>query len=223
MNIISRFCNNPFGFRKNILVALDRDGTLIHDDEGYFGKKDNWQEEVRFYEGVVGAIKTLNDFAYVIVATNQIGVARGFYGLERVKEINQFVGAFLRQEGARIDAWYFSPYVERNWAARNGLNSNSPWIVDNFPETRKPRIGMLKLAAEDLGKDLSFFKKIYTIGDSLDDLNMALNASGIGIFFANGENNHLIGQVKSLELANPGRIFLVDSLISAAEIIKSNK
>lgn len=81
---------------------------------------------------------------------------------------------------------------------------------------------MLKKACADFGKDFSFYKKIFVIGDSLDDLNMALNAGGIGIFFENGKNNHLIDEVKSLELANPGRIFRVDNLISAVEIIKKN-
>lgn len=213
--------NNEHPNPKNILVALDRDGTLIYDDEGYFGKSDNWQDQIRFYDGAVEMIKTLNSFARVIVSTNQIGVARGFYGPERVKEINQFIDAFLKEQGAEVDGWYFSPYVERSWAEKNGLDLNTPWVRDTFPETRKPEIGMLKLAAADFGKDLSFYKKIFVIGNSLDDLNMALNAGGIGVFFENEKNNHLIDQVKSLELANPGRIFCVDNLISAAEIIKS--
>jgi len=205
---------------KNILVALDRDGTLIYDDEGYFGRNDNWREKIRFYDGAAEMIKILNSFARVIVATNQIGVARGFYGPERVKEINQFLDTLLKEQGAKVDGWHFSPYVERSWAEKNKLDLNTPWVLDSFPETRKPRIGMLKQAAADFGKDFSFYKKIFVIGGSLDDLNMALNAGGIGVFFENRKNSHLIAKVKSLELANPGRIFRVDNLVSAAEIIK---
>ncbi len=211
--------NNHFKAAKNILVALDRDDTLIY-DEGYFGRSDNWREKIRFYDGALQAIKTLNSFAQIIVATNQIGVARGYYGPERVKEINQFLDAFLRGQGAEIDGWYFSPYVERSWAERNGLNLNTPWVLDRFPETRKPQIGMLKLAAADFGNPLSFYKGIFVIGGSLDDLNMALNAGGVGVFFKHEKNSYLANQVKSLELANPGRVFSVDDLVSAAEIIK---
>lgn len=221
LNLSSYFLNNNrSGAAKNILVALDRDGTLIYDEDGYFGKSDNWREKIRFYESAVQAIKIFNSFANVFVTINQIGVARGFYGLERVKEINQFIDAFLKEQGARVDGWYFSPYVERSWAEKNGLDLNTPWVLDSFPETRKPQIGMLKLAAADFGKDLSFYKKIFVIGDSLDDLNMALDAGGIGVFFENGKNNHLAASVKSLELANPGRIFCVNNLVSAAKITK---
>jgi D-sedoheptulose 7-phosphate isomerase len=209
------------GSDKNILVVLDRDNTLIYDDEGYFGRNDYWKEKVRLYDGAVEMVKTLNDFAQVVVATNQVGVARGFYGPERVKEINQFIDEVLRNQGAEVQGWYFSPYVERSWAEKNNLDLNSPWVLGSFPETRKPNIGMLKLAATDAGKDLSSYEKIFVIGNTLDDLNTALNAGGIGLFIKNRRNNHLTDKVKVLESNNPGRIFSADNLLSAAEIIKS--
>jgi len=208
--------------QKDILISLDRDGTLIYDEEGYFGKSDDWREKIKFYKGAIKVIKTLNNFASVIVTTNQIGVARGFYGPERVKEINEYLDKLIKKDGAKIDGWYFSPYIEKSWAEKNNLNLNSQWISDSFPETRKPETGMLKLAAADFGKDLSFYKKIFIIGDSLNDLKMGLNAGGIGIFFENKKNDHLIEQVKSLESANPGRIFRVDNLFSAVKIVKEN-
>jgi D-glycero-D-manno-heptose 1,7-bisphosphate phosphatase len=208
--------------KKGILVALDRDGTLIHDEDGYFGRKNNWKEDIKFYEGAAEAVKLLNNFARVVVTTNQIGVAKGFYGTDRVEEINKFIGDYFRKNGAVIDGWYFSPYVERKWAEQNGLDTNTPWVVDGFPETRKPKTGMLESAAKDLEKNLSSFKKIYVIGDSLDDINMALNASGSGILFLNDKNKNLTDSVKVLESANPGKVFYADSLVSAAKIIKLN-
>jgi D-glycero-D-manno-heptose 1,7-bisphosphate phosphatase len=201
-------------------VALDRDGTLIHDEEGYFGRKDDWKKKVILYNGAAKAIKALNKFAKVIVTTNQIGVARGFFGPERVKEINLFIDKILRKEGATIDGWYFSPYVQRKWAIKNGLKLDTPWVVDEFPETRKPEIGMLKLGAKNFGKKLSFYKKIFVIGNSLDDLQMAIKAGGIGIFFKNGKNDKLLEKVKNFKSSLPGKIFLTDDLISSAKIIK---
>lgn len=204
---------------KNILVAFDRDGTLIY-DTGYFGKQDNWKNEIRFYNGVPEAIKMLNSFADVVVATNQIGVAYGFYGIERVNEIHDYLNSYLLNKGALINNWYFSPYVEKDWAVKNGLDINNPWAVDGFPSTRKPAIGMLKLAAQDLGRELDSYRKVFVVGDRMEDLQMALNAGGIGIWFYNSKNGHLWGEVNKLEAENRGRIFYVSDLIKAAELIK---
>lgn len=211
---------SPSPSSKNILVAVDRDDTLVHDD-GYFGKKDNWKDELKFYDGAVEMVKSFNDFADVVVATNQLGVARGLYGPERVEEIHNFIDTSFRAQGALINNWQYSPYAERSWAEKEGLAQNCLWLVDGFPETRKPQIGMLTAAANDLGKSLSHYKKIFVIGDKLDDIQMALNADGIGVWFYNGKNGHLWEGVKKLEATHPGRIFYVSSLAKAAELIKA--
>lgn len=205
---------------KSVLVALDRDGTLIY-DEGYFGRKDDWKNNVKFYDGAAELIKNLNELADVIVTTNQIGVARGYYGPERVEEINRYLDSLLRTRGAIVDGWYYCPYVERDWAEKEGLDLNTPWIKNEFPETRKPEIGMLKLAARDLGRELSSYKKIFIIGDKLDDLGMALKAGGIGIWFDNGKNSDLLAEVKKLEVINPQSIFCVSDLTKIAGLIQS--
>lgn len=206
---------------EEILVAFDRDGTLIYDEDGYFGKNDNWREKVKLYKGATETIKALNGFAKVIVTTNQIGVARGLYSEKRVREINGFLDRLFQEKGASVDGWYFSPYVEKKWAEKEGLDLNSPQVLNDFPETRKPGIGMLKKAAADFNKDLSSYKKIFVVGDSLDDLKMALNAGGVGLFFRNGKNDHLMEKVKNLESSNPSKIFYTNNLIEVVEIIKS--
>jgi D-glycero-D-manno-heptose 1,7-bisphosphate phosphatase len=206
---------------KDILIAIDRDGTLIYDEDGYFGKDSDWREKVKLYEGAIETIKALNCFAKIIVTTNQIGVARGLYSEARVKEINDFLDSVFQKKGAIIDGWYFSPFVEKKWAEKEGLKLDSPWLLNDFPETRKPRIGMLKKAVVDFNKSLSFYKKIFVIGDSIDDLEMALNAGGVGIFFRNGKNDFLMEKVNELKTANPDRIFHIDNLILAVKLVKS--
>ncbi|MBU4332468.1 HAD-IIIA family hydrolase [Patescibacteria group bacterium] len=205
---------------KDILVALDRDGTLIH-DEGYFGLEDNWQDNLKFYDGCIDMIKSLNPVADVVVTTNQIGVARGFYTSKRVGEINKYIESIFKTQGAVIDGWHYCPYVERAWARKEGLDLDTPWIKDEFPKTRKPEIGMLEQAAVDLGKELSSYKNIFVIGDELDDLNMALNAGGIGIWFDNGKNDYLFEEVKKLKTANPGKIFYVKDLTKVIDMVQS--
>jgi len=205
---------------KNILVAIDRDGTLNYDD-GYFGRKDTWKNDLKLYSGATELIKELNEFTDVIVITNQIGVARGYYGPERVEEINNYLDNLLKKQGAIINGWYYCPYVEREWGLKQGLDPKSPWLIDGFPKTRKPEIGMLQDAAQDLGRTLDSYQTIIIIGDALDDLNMALNAHGIGIWFDNGKNKNLKKQVEDLKKANPNKIFDTKDLRKVFEIIKS--
>ena len=70
----------------NILVALDRDGTL-HKDVGYLGKHKDWKYEVEIYHDVPEAIRRLNKMKIpVVVISNQAGVARGFFACDRVVE-----------------------------------------------------------------------------------------------------------------------------------------
>lgn len=206
--------------KKEILVVLDRDNTLIYDD-GYFGKEKNWKKKVKFREGAIELVRTLNEFAYVVVCTNQIGVARGFYPPERVIAIHSYLDKLLKKEGAKIDGWYFCPYVERKWAKREGLPLNSPFVLEKFPETRKPNVGMIKMAVKDLKRKLSSFKKIFVIGDSLDDVKMALNVKGFGIFFQHEKNHSLLEKVKELQMENPGKVFIVKDLFSAKKIIQN--
>lgn len=205
---------------KNILVAFDRDGTIIQDAH-HLGRQNDWKNEVKFYEGVAEAIKILGAFANVVIATNQSGVARGYFDAARVGDIHDYLNSCLSANGAFVNYWYFSPYVEKTWAVQNGLDIDNPWVLDEFPETRKPKIGMLKLAAQDLGRELDSYRKIFVVGDKMEDLQMALNAGGIGVWFYNGRNGHLWGEVNKLEAEYPGRIFYVSDLVKAAELIKS--
>ncbi|MFH1125637.1 MAG: HAD-IIIA family hydrolase, partial [Candidatus Altiarchaeota archaeon] len=90
----------------NKAVFLDRDGVLI-EDTNYPGDPDN----IKFLPGVGKAVKNLNQKGYkVIVITNQSGVARGYFTEREVEKINRKIEEKVKEEGGRIDAFYYCPH-----------------------------------------------------------------------------------------------------------------
>jgi D-glycero-D-manno-heptose 1,7-bisphosphate phosphatase len=87
-------------------VFLDRDGTLIEEVE-YLARPD----QVRLFPGAAAAVRRLNECGVaVVVATNQAGVARGYFPESRVAEVHAHLDALLRAAGARIDGYYVCPH-----------------------------------------------------------------------------------------------------------------
>jgi histidinol-phosphate phosphatase family protein len=137
-------------------VILDRDGTII-EDRGYVGSVDR----VQLLDGAAQAIAALNRAGIpVAVATNQAGVARGFYGIEDVRAVHAHLDELLGRAGARVDAWLFCPYHPEGV-----VDEYSRWSSD-----RKPAPGMAIAAAHRLGLDLS---RSWVVGDSDCDVELA--------------------------------------------------
>ena len=91
----------------NKAFLLDRDGT-INVDTGYVGDPDR----VVLLPGVAEAIKLMNDHGYyVIVITNQSGVARGYFDMDAVHAVNNRINELLNAQGAHIDAFYICPHL----------------------------------------------------------------------------------------------------------------
>ncbi len=199
------------------LVGLDRDGT-INVDVGHFGKSSEWKSQLVIYPFVTEGIRRLKaePTASVVVATNQAGVARGFYGRERVGEINSYIDGLLRAGGAFIDGWYYCPFVGKGYADANNLSPDNPWVVES--DMRKPGTGMLKQAAKDLGVSLDGLP-VYFVGDTKGDVQTGLNAKGKGVLVLNEKNQKEYVKVKEMEQSSSGRIFFADNMLVAAEII----
>ena len=128
--------------KKQVLVGIDRDGTIIKDD-GYFGKKDNWKEQIEIYHGFTEGLKLLKRHGLkVIVASNQAGIARRYFNCQRVEEINKEIDRRLKAGGAILDGWYYCPFVGKDYAVEKGISSTSPGV--NETNMRKPGIRMLR-------------------------------------------------------------------------------
>ena len=143
-------------------VFLDRDGT-INQDTGYIDSP----ERLFIIDGAASAIKRLNSKGFrVVVITNQSGVGRGYFTKEAADSVNKKLEEVLKREGAHLDGIYYCPHHP-----------------DDNCECRKPRIGLLEKARNDLAID---FKKSYVIGDKGSDIEIAQSIGGKGILVLTG-------------------------------------
>ena len=87
-------------------VFLDRDGTLNTEIE-YLHRV----EDFHWIQGAVDAIRRLNEAGLlVLVATNQAGVARGYFSESDVQRLHAHMQQELQRQGAHIDAFYYCPF-----------------------------------------------------------------------------------------------------------------
>jgi D-glycero-D-manno-heptose 1,7-bisphosphate phosphatase len=140
-------------------VFLDRDGTII-EDPGYPDDPD----ELWLLPGAALAIGRLNQTdLFVIVVTNQSGIARGLLTTEEYLATQQWLDELLGMEGAGIDAHYFCPHLPE---------------LTGPCECRKPGTLLYRQAAERFGLDLS---RSWWVGDRLRDVLPAKTFGGRGI------------------------------------------
>ena len=134
-------------------VFIDRDGTLT-DEVGYV----NHPSRLRLLPRSAEAIRRLNaaDIPAVVV-TNQAGLARGYFSEEVLHEVNRALAAQLAGAGARLDGVYVCPHHPSEGAPPYRMRC----------ECRKPKPGLLRRAAEELGLDLT---RSTMIGDKPSDL-----------------------------------------------------
>ena len=145
-------------------VFLDRDGTINVEKEYLIHPGD-----FEFLPGVPEALKKLQQAGFLlIVVTNQSGIARGYFSLEQVNKLHQYVTLQLEQFGVSLAGIYICPH--------HPTCGQGEYLRDC--ECRKGKPGMLLEAAEDLNIDLC---KSFMIGDKLADIEAGY-AAGCGTY-----------------------------------------
>ena len=180
-------------------VFLDRDKTIIK-DPGYINDPDM----ISLLPGAAEAIRLLNEAGFVtIVVSNQSGVARGLVTEEQLAEIHERLREILLEQGARLDAIYYCPYLDSPEATVDRYRRAS--------DLRKPAPGMLVQAAHELEIDLA---ESWMVGDRTRDVVAGKRAGCRTILIdANGrESTH--------EDDTPD--FAVPSLLGAARLVVSH-
>ncbi len=137
------------------LVILDRDGVINFDSDNYIKSAAEWIP----IPGSLQAIARLKQAGYKLaVATNQSGIARGYYDLETLASMHKKMQTELAKHHGKIDLIRFCPH-----------------LPEDHCHCRKPKPGMLHDILSDTG--LSPQKAIFA-GDSISDM-LAAKAANI--------------------------------------------
>ncbi|MDI6740964.1 MAG: D-glycero-beta-D-manno-heptose 1,7-bisphosphate 7-phosphatase [Candidatus Edwardsbacteria bacterium] len=160
----------------NIAVFLDRDGT-INVERNYVKRPADFE----LVPDAAGAIRALNKAGLkVIVASNQSGVARGYFTMQTLGQITRKMRLQLKKQGAHLDEAYYCPFHP-----------------DDKPYCRKPEIGMAVAAQEKYGLDL---KKCYMVGDNKTDMEFGANIGARNVLVLTGHTKGDEPWVKSLKI-----------------------
>ena len=137
-------------------VFIDRDGTLAH-EVGYV----NHVSRFRLFPWAVDSVRLLNGAGLLaVVVTNQAGVARGYFPESLIADVHGLMSAAMEAGGARLDGIYYCPH--------HPTAGEAPYRQDC--DCRKPRPGLLRRAANDLGIDLA---RSWVVGDRDADVALA--------------------------------------------------
>lgn len=137
-------------------VFIDRDGTLT-EEVGYV----NHPSRLRLLPRSAEAIRRLNEAGIAaVVATNQAGIARGYFSEDVLHLVHERLVEQLKEAGAHLDGLYVCPHHPTEGVA--------PFRADC--DCRKPKPGLLLRAARDLDLDLSGSAMV---GDKASDLVVA--------------------------------------------------
>lgn len=146
------------------VIILDRDGVINHDSDAYIKSVEEWIPVA----GSLEAIARLNHSGYtVVVASNQSGLARGYFTIETLMAIHKKIDEELLKIGGKVDAIFYCPHGP-----------------DDACNCRKPKPGMLLEIGQRFNVPL---KEVVFIGDSISDIKAASNASAKPVLVRTGK------------------------------------
>ena len=157
---------------------FDRDGVL-NVDKSYLYKI----EDLEWIDGAKEALAYLTQQGYtVFVVTNQSGIARGYYTVDDMNKLHEFMAQQVAAAGGKIEKFYYCPHLPEGKIAEYAVEC----------DCRKPKPGLILRAFEeyDIDRDAAFL-----IGDKPRDVESAEAAGIKGYLFSGG---NLLNFVKEI-------------------------
>lgn len=173
------------------LIVLDRDGVINEDSPYYIRSPEAW----RAIPGSLSAIAKLGRHGYTVaIATNQSGVARGYFTADTLGLIHQKMLSQIADAGGRLEA-------------------SDIFVCPHGPEEqcacRKPQPGLLLQAAKQFNIDPA---DILMIGDSMSDILAAWACGARAILVKTGKG------LKTLKSENVLDILAYTDLAEAVDL-----
>nr|WP_263010533.1 MULTISPECIES: D-glycero-beta-D-manno-heptose 1,7-bisphosphate 7-phosphatase [unclassified Pseudomonas] len=172
------------------MLILDRDGVINQDSDAYIKSLDEWIP----IPGSIEAIAQLSKAGWTVaVATNQSGIARGYYSLATLDAMHARLRELVAAQGGEV-----------------GLIVYCPHGPDDGCDCRKPRPGMLRTIANHYAVDLA---GVWFVGDSKGDLEAAraVDAQPVLVMTGKGE--------QTLSKGVPEATLIFDDLASIASAL----
>ena len=173
-------------------IFLDRDGT-INVEIGFLSEP----EQFEFLPNAIAGMKMMRNMGYrLIIVTNQGGIGLGYFSKRDFYKVTSRMLTELHENDILIDKVYFCPHS----------------LADEC-NCRKPNIGLIERAHEEMNIDLS---NSYFIGDRLTDVETGKNAK-LKTMLLRTDNYE---KSKIVE-ADPD--YIVADLVEAAQVILKNE
>ncbi|GHA11025.1 D-glycero-beta-D-manno-heptose-1,7-bisphosphate 7-phosphatase [Arenicella chitinivorans] len=171
------------------LVILDRDGVINQDSADFIKSPDEWLP----IKGSLEAIARLSQAGVdVVVLTNQSGVGRGLLTANTLGRIHVRMVDYVQQFGGKIQSILFCPHHP-----------------DEQCNCRKPKTGLYEELANRL--NLSF-DDVYSVGDSLRDLQAAQSAGAKPVLVKTGNGRQTLKQITQDEDTHFEDLLVFDNL-----------
>ena len=177
------------------IVILDRDGVINQDSDAYIKSPEEWIP----IDGSIQAIADLCIAGFkVVVATNQSGLGRKLFSNDDLTSMHSKLRELVEHANGKISGIFYCPH-----------------LPSDHCNCRKPKTGLLEKIEQDLRCSL---KASPFIGDSVRDIQAALNHGCKPVLVKTGNGNNAFTELKALGV-NDFDVF--SNLAEAAESIIS--